>query len=139
MLNGIISQKNIDIIRKEVSQWSKWKRDSCNIPDDIDNTATNNQTEVRQMAQLDKPIIHFQIPLIPYVGKGCAEDRFAISMQEIEFFMRHIKAELRDKAYLLATPFDIKTIGVEGENVELEPKTLTAFLKQLGYKDGTEE
>lgn len=88
---------------------------------------------------LDKPIIHFQIPLIPYNGEGCAEDRLAVSMQGIEFFMAHIRRELGNKAYLLATPFDIKTIGVEGENVELEPKTLTAFLKQLGYKDETEE
>lgn len=87
---------------------------------------------------LDKPIIHFQIPLIPYDGQGCAEDRLAISMQMIEMFLAWVRQELGDKAYLLATPFDIKTIGVEGENVELEPKTLTAFLKQLGYKDGTE-
>lgn len=91
------------------------------------------------MAQLDKPIIHFQIPLIPYGGQGCAEDRLAISMQMLDFFMQYIKRELGNKAYLLATPFDIRTIGVEGENVELEPKTLTAFLKQLGYKDGTAE
>lgn len=91
------------------------------------------------MAQLDKPIIHFQIPLIPYSGQGSEEDRFAVSLHGIEFFMSWVRKEMGDKAYLLATPFDIKTIGVEGENVELEPKTLTAFLKQLGYKDGTEE
>lgn len=88
---------------------------------------------------LDKPIIHFQIPLLPPNGQDCAEDRLAISMQMLDFFMRYAKRELGDKVYLLATPFDIKTIGAEGENVELEPKTLTAFLKQLGYKDGEEE
>lgn len=90
------------------------------------------------MAQLDKPIIHFQIPLLPPDGKGCNEDRLAISMQMVDFFLHFARQELGNKAYLLATPFDIKTIGVEGENVELEPKTLTAFLKQLGYKDGTD-
>ena len=77
------------------------------------------------MAQLDKPIIHFQIPLLPYNGQGCAEDRYAVSMERMDFFMDWVRQELGDKAYLLATPFDIKTIGVEGENVELEPKTLT--------------
>ncbi len=91
------------------------------------------------MAQLDKPIIHFQIPLIPYKEQGLKEDRLAVSFEMLHFFMDLVKKELDNKAYLLATPFDIKTIGVEGENVELEPKTLTAFLKQLGYKDGTEE
>lgn len=91
------------------------------------------------MAQLDKPIIHFQIPLTPYDGQDCTEDNFAVSMQMVDMFLHWARQELGDKAYLLATPFDIKTIGVEGENVELEPKTLTAFLKQLGYKDGTEE
>lgn len=91
------------------------------------------------MSKLDKPIIHFQIPLIPYNGEGCEEDRFAISAETFVAFMANIRKELGDKAYLLATPFDIKTIGVEGENVELEPKTLEAFLKQLGYKDGKKE
>lgn len=91
------------------------------------------------MAQLDKPIIHFQIPLMPYNGEGCQEDRLAVSMQMVDFFLHFVRHELDNKAYLLATPFDIKTIGVEGENVELEPKTLTAFLKQLGYKDGIAE
>lgn len=91
------------------------------------------------MAQLDKPIIHFQIPLIPYNGQGCAENRLAITSDMLDFFMKHVKEELGNKAYLLATPFDMKTIGIEGENVELEPKTLSAFLKQLGYKDEAEE
>ncbi len=91
------------------------------------------------MAQLDKPIIHFQIPLIPYNEQGFKEDLFAVSFETLHFFMDLVKKELGDKAYLLATPFDIKTIGVEGENAELEPKTLTAFLKQLGYNGGTEE
>lgn len=84
------------------------------------------------MAQLDKPIIHFQIPLNPEI-----EDSFRISLQGVDFFMAQVRKELGDKAYLLATPFDIKTIGVDGENVELEPKTLAAFLKKLGYKDET--
>ena len=87
------------------------------------------------MAQLDKPIIHFQIPLIP----GGEEDNLAVSLQLVDVFLHWARQELGDKAYLLATPFDIKTIGVEGENVELEPKTLEAFLKQLGYKDGKKE
>lgn len=87
------------------------------------------------MAQLDKPIIHFQIPLIP----GNEEDNLAVSLQLVDVFLHWVRQELGDKAYLLATPFDIKTIGVEGENVELEPKTLEAFLKQLGYKDGKKE
>ena len=88
------------------------------------------------MTQLDKPIIHFQIPLIPANERCSEEDRFAVSLEMIRYFMMTVQKELGDKAYLLATPFDIKTIGVEGENVELEPKTLTAFLKKLGYKDG---
>ena len=87
------------------------------------------------MAQLDKPIIHFQIPLIP----GNEEDNLAVSLQLVDVFLGWVRQELGDKAYLLATPFDIKTIGVEGENVELEPKTLKAFLEQLGYKDGKKE
>ncbi len=91
------------------------------------------------MAQLDKPIIHFQIPLLPPEGKGCDEDKFAVSMNALNLFLNWVRQELGDSAYLLATPFDIKTIGMEGENVELEPKTLTAFLKQLGYKDGATE
>lgn len=91
------------------------------------------------MAQLDKPIIHFQIPLTPYNGEGPKEDRFAVSAETFNAFMYAVRQELGDKAYMLATPFDIKTIGAEGENVELEPKTLEAFLKQLGYKDGKKE
>lgn len=43
MSNSIISQERIDIVRKEVAKWPKWKRGACNVPDDDINK--NNQTE----------------------------------------------------------------------------------------------
>ncbi|MCH5315476.1 MAG: hypothetical protein J1E81_06150 [Eubacterium sp.] len=45
MSNTIISQKHLEIIRADVAKWPKWKRDFCNISNDLTETKTEKQTE----------------------------------------------------------------------------------------------
>lgn len=84
------------------------------------------------MAQLDKPIIHFQIP---HDEKGDPTSEFSY----VSLFNQWAKQELGDKAYILTTPYDIDVIGAEVEKVKLDEMTLAEFLKKNDIRDGTEE
>lgn len=81
------------------------------------------------MAQLDKPIIHFQIP---HDENG--EPTVEYSM--VHFFTEWASNELHDRAYILISPYDIDVIGAEVEKVKVDEITLEEFLKKYGYKDG---
>ncbi len=84
------------------------------------------------MAQLDKPIIHFQIP---HNEKGEPTTEF----QYVSFFNQWAKKELGNKAYILTTPYDIDVIGAEVEKIKVDEITLKEFLKKYDFKDGATE
>ena len=90
------------------------------------------------MAQLDKPIIHFQIPFMDRNGQPApCEDDFAVSVGGIQFFLEWTKQHIGDSAYIIATPFSIDTIGAEVEKVKLDEMTLEEFFKKHAIKAGT--
>lgn len=89
------------------------------------------------MAQLDKPIIHFQIPFMDRKGQPApCEDDYAVSFGGIQLFIAWAKQQIGDNAYIIATPFGIDVIGAEVEKVRLDEMTLEEFFKKHDIKDG---
>lgn len=90
--------------------------------------------------KLDKPIIHFQIPFVDRKGEPAPrEDDYAVSIGGITLFKEWVRKELGDKAYIIATPFDIDIIGAEVEKVKLDTLTLKEFFDKYDIKGGLEE
>lgn len=82
------------------------------------------------MTQLDKPIIHFQIP---HDENG----ELAVDMATIDFFMSVVAGIIgKDKCHYIATPFDIDVIGADVEKVKVDEMSLEEFLKKHDYKSG---
>ncbi len=84
------------------------------------------------MAQLDKPIIHFQIP---HNEKG----EPTVEYPMFAAFKEWVKNELGSKAYTLFTPYDIDVIGAEVEKVKVDEITLKEFLGKYDFKGGATE
>lgn len=84
------------------------------------------------MAQLDKPIIHFQIPID---DKGEPKVEYYL----LNFFMEWAKKTMGDKAYILTSVCDIDVIGAEVEKVKVDEISLADFLKKYDFKDGKKE
>lgn len=84
------------------------------------------------MAKLDKPIIHFRLPLNERGDIVCnAPLAFA--------FLGGIKELLGEKAYVIASTCDIDVISAEVEKVKVDEITLEEFLKKHDIKDGAGE
>ena len=84
------------------------------------------------MAQLDKPIIHFQIP---HDEKG----EPTVEASTVNLFLKCVYNHIGDKCYYIATPYDIDVIGAEVEKVKVDEITLEEFLKKYDFKDGKKE
>ena len=84
------------------------------------------------MAQLDKQIIHFQIP---HNEKG----EPTVGAEMVSIFYQWAKREMGDKAYILTTPYNIDVIGAEVERVKVDEITLKEFLEKYNVKGGTTE
>lgn len=85
------------------------------------------------MTQIDKPIIHFQIP---HDKNG----EPTVEMSMIALFMNAIAKGIgEDKCYYIATPFDIDIIGAEVEKVKVDEMSLDDFLKKHDYKSGNKK
>ena len=54
-------------------------------------------------------------------------------------FMECITGYIGNKAYILATPYNIDIIGAEVEKVKLDEMTLEEFFKNHDIKDGIEK
>lgn len=82
------------------------------------------------MAKLKKPIIHFQIPL-----RDCGNEKdISVDLRTVEFFKAYVKKEIGNKAYILATPFEINVVGVQCENVKVDEITLKEFIEKHDIK-----
>ena len=81
------------------------------------------------MAQLDKPIIHFQIPID---DKGEPK----VECWLLKLFMEWAQKTMGDKAYILTSVCDIDVIGAEVEKVKVDEITLKEFLEKYDFKDG---
>ena len=84
------------------------------------------------MAQLDKPIIHFQIP---HDEKG----EPTTECSTVLLFKEWAKNELGDSAHIVVSPYDIDVIGADVEKVKVEEITLKEFLEKYDFKDGKKE
>ena len=84
------------------------------------------------MAKLDKPIIHFRLPLNERGDIACdAPTTFGL--------LGWVKELLGDKAYVIMSTCDIDVIGAEVEKVKVDEITLEEFLKKHDIKDGAGE
>ena len=85
------------------------------------------------MTQLDKPIIHFQIP---HDEKG----EPTIEMAIVDLFMNAVENCIgKDKCHYIATPYNIDVIGAEVEKVKVDEMSLEEFLKKHDYKGNSKK
>lgn len=85
------------------------------------------------MLQLDKPIIHFQVPLLN--NSVNEPDTLAVSIETCEYFKKEIQKIIGDKAYILITPFALDGVVGDDKVICVKPSeiSLEEFLEK--YKD----
>lgn len=69
------------------------------------------------MTKLDKPIIHFKVPM-------------EINPKLVINFQEKLNNTIGDKVYLIVTPFDMQVYNTDGVQVNTNEITLKEFLDQ---------